>query len=123
MANLITILRKSRAQGKLIVTGTIALSGSYVQVSGGGEVLDFTKAVLPIGDTLPNSTGPVYFDAQGANDYGYGTLAALPQASPNQLQIPLKVTTSSNTEMNAGAYPAGVTGDNIQFEAHFPVNL
>jgi hypothetical protein len=122
MANAITILSKLKTQSKLIVTGTIALSGSYTQYSGGGEVLDFTKATLPLGTTLPNSTGPNYFSAFGSSGYGYGTPASLPQ-SVNPLQVPLKVTTASNTELSAGAYPAGVTGDNIQFEAHFPALL
>lgn len=119
MANAITVNHIKQTPSRFIVTGTIALSGSYVQQASGGEVLDFTKAVFPIGFSLPNFSGPDYLDVEGCNGYTYGQFEALPQAYPNQFQVPIRVSTTAATELGAGNYPAGVTGDTINFEAHF----
>jgi hypothetical protein len=119
MANAITINGVDRTQGKLRARGTIAFSGSYTQYASGGEILDFTKATLPLGKTLANSTGPVGIQITSSNGYNYQTPASLPQ-STNPLQVPLKISTASATELSAGAYPAGITGDNVTFEAEFP---
>jgi hypothetical protein len=120
MSNVITVNHIKQTPTRFILTGTIALSGSYVQYSALlGEVLNFATATFPLGFVLSNFSGPDYFSALGDNSYGYGTPLALPGAYPNQFLVPLKITTASATELGAGAYPAGITGDNIQFEAHF----
>jgi len=118
MANVLTILKLQREQSRFELTGTIVLSGSYVQAANGGEVLNFATATLPIGDILPNFGGIYFFEAQGNNGYSYGPFAALPQAYPSQFLVPIKIATASATELSAGSYPAGITGDYIQFTAH-----
>lgn len=126
MSNVLTIQRIDNTQGSLRVRGTVVLSGSYVQKGGGGEVLNFANAVFAMGNSgnaanvLPVSKGPISFDMWGCNGYSYGTFQALGNAA---LTVPIVITTTSNTELAAGAYPStglgGVTGDNIQFEAVF----
>jgi hypothetical protein len=117
MPNVITVNRVDQGEHLAYVYGTILLSGSYVQIAGAGELLDFTKAVFPPGQSLPISQPPVSFAAWGMNGYAYGTgvWAAL--------QSKLKVDTGAATELGAGPYPAGVTGDTIFFEAIFDSQL
>ena len=83
--------------------GTIAASGSYAT---GGDALSFV-GVVPV----PNANKPAIVWVGGLNGYGYGY---------NKATGKIKVTTTSNTELAAGAYPAGITGDTIIFEALFP---
>jgi hypothetical protein len=125
MSNVLTITRIFRAQGALNVIGTVALSGSYVQYANGGEVIDFTKAVFNLGfsaggaNMLPVDKGPANFDMWGfsGNNFGTGIALGLPSTP---LQIPIKIfAAGSSSELSAGAYGAGQTGDAIQFWAVF----
>lgn len=117
MANVMTVNDIDKGLGNYHVFGSIALSGNYVQEAGAGEVLDFTKLVNLLGNDLPVSGPPISFAAWGRNGYNYGTQAW------TTLQQKLKVSTASATELAAGAYPAGVTGDTIYFEAVFNANV
>lgn len=114
MSNTITITNKERIQNKIRATGTIAFSGAYTAYASGGEILDFTKAVLPLGETLPNSTGPSFINLVSAQGYTYGVPESIPQAT-NPLQVVLKVSTASGTELS-GNFPT----DQVTFEADFP---
>lgn len=84
--------------------GTLALSSSYAT---GGDAWDLTRFA-----GFPVQTGDqVSVSVWGANGYGYGYVPGA-----NLTNGKIKVTTASNTELAAGAYPAGVTGDTIMFE-------
>jgi hypothetical protein len=65
------------------------------------------------------SKGPVLFDMWGNNGFGYGINAAYGSAMSQKL----KITSASSTEISAGGYAAGITGDFIQFEACFDINI
>ena len=121
MANLCTVNPRgiTRDVNQIRVQGVMVLSGSYVQVAGAGEVIDVTKWVLPAGENLPVSKGPTYITFTSANGYNY----ALNAAFGSSLQAKLKISTTSATELGAGAYPAGASGDFIQFEAIFDYGL
>jgi hypothetical protein len=127
MANALTITRIDFTGSSIRARGSVVLSGSYVQYASGagGEVLDFTKAVYqggPVGNFanfLPAFKGPTSFDMWGfsGNDYGTGIALGLPTTP---LQVPVKIyAAGSSSELAAGAYGSGQTGDNIQFEAVF----
>ena len=131
VANVIQVQRIDFTGSSMRVRGTITLSGSYVQYASGagGEVLDFTKATYvggPVGNfgnMIPASKGPTSFDmwGYGGNSYGTGILLGLPTTP---LQVPVRIfAAGSSTELAAGAYAAGLSGDNIQFEAVFDASL
>jgi hypothetical protein len=122
MANAITINSRTKTQNKIRLSGTIVFSGSYTQYAGGGEILDFTKATYKLGEDLA-STMLIAIQIQSSNGYNYQTPAPLPQAGALSLQAPLKISTTSATELAAGAYPAGITGDNVTFQADFAANV
>ena len=93
---------------RIHVAGTAAGSGSY---STGGDTLDFTTVASRIGASQP----PVQVWAGGTTGDNYGWF---PGTALNNGKI--KISTTSATELAAGAYPARITGDvNIQFEAAF----
>jgi hypothetical protein len=116
LANVITILSIiTVGQGDMVVSGEIALSGSYVA---GGEVLDFTKAIADpeFQGMLPyivSAYPPKQFDAwsQGGNiANGY-----FPVIGTLLTNCKLKIVSSFGGELVAGAYPAAITGDDIAF--------
>lgn len=120
MANLLTIKKVEKTMKSFRVQGIIVLSGSYVQAPT-GEILDFSKAVLPLGEVLPVSKQPTNMDIYGNVGASYEPIGPLGGAG---LTVPIQVTTaasggSSKTELSAGAYGAAQTGDFIQFEAIF----
>lgn len=119
MANVLTVVRVVNDFDQVRVQGTVVFSGSYVQVAGAGELIDWTKVVMPAGQSLNVSKGPVLFDMWGNNGIGYGLNAAYGTAMAQKL----KITTASNTELSAGGYPASITGDFIQFEVCFDTNI
>lgn len=96
--------------GNLYVFGTIAVSGSYPT---GGDIIDFTTVAHRLGASqaalqvwASGSTGDTYSYVRGA--------------TPTMANGKLKISTTSNTELAAGAYAARFTGDtNIQFQAIF----
>jgi hypothetical protein len=127
MANVLTINRIDFTGSSIRVRGSVVLSGNYAQYASGagGEVLNFAAPVFqggPVGNfanMLPAFKGPTSFDMWGysGNAYGTGIALGLPTTP---LQVPVKIyAAGSSSELAAGAYAAGFTGDNIQFEAVF----
>jgi hypothetical protein len=102
------------AISNLYVFGTIAVSGSYAT---GGDTLDFTSLANRIGA----SQAPFQVWVNGSTGDAYSFVRA---ASPTLANGKLKINTTSNTELAAGAYAARFTGDtNIQFEAMFKKHI
>jgi hypothetical protein len=108
MANQLTVLNVSPMFKSKRVRYGLALSGNYVQVSNGGEVLAINSAT---GAFLPGEfwgyTGPQWGDPTQPNG-GY-TMQIIPGA--DGLHWILKVWSAPGTELAAGAYPAAITGD------------
>jgi len=102
------------------------LSGSYV-ASPTGEILDFSKAVMPLGYTLPVNKQPISLDVWGNIGVGYEPIGPLGGAG---LKVPIRITASTIAgttptvnELGAGAYNALIIADFIQFEAVFDANI
>lgn len=107
-------------QGALLVTGNLVPSGNYVS---GGDTVDFTGAVQDpalVGGAGPfiDSSLPVenldIWSAGGNIANGY-----FPIIGTKQNNCKFKITSAFNTELSAGAYPAAITGDTINFMAVF----
>ena len=83
--------------------GTLTFSGSYAT---GGDTLDFTTvaSMLPSSQVLQVSA-----ESQNGNSDYY-----VPVSGSALNTWKLKVFTGGGTELSAGAYPAGVTGDIVQ---------
>jgi hypothetical protein len=110
MALAITIIDIDSGENDLYVFGTLTASGSYTS---GGDTLDFTTVANQIGA----SQAPLQVWVGGSTGDSYGFVRA---ASPTLANGKLKINTTSNAELAAGAYPARITGDaNIQIEAVF----
>ena len=83
--------------------GTLTFSGSYVT---GGDTLDFTT----VADKLPSTQIiQAFVDSQNGN-----TIYYVPVQGSALNNWKLKVINGGGTELGAGAYPAGVTGDIVQ---------
>lgn len=112
----------------VVVKGKLIPSGNYVgsgfNGGAGGDVVDFTKAVLDpllqgVADRIPSSKAPYQFvvwSQGGVLGQSYGSQIGSGQ---NNCKFVLGSTTF-NTEQSSGAYPAAVLADNIGFEAVFP---
>jgi hypothetical protein len=85
------------------VFGQLVFSGTYPT---GGEPFDATQFFQD--KSAPKIAIEMSF--AGANGYSYGFV---PGATPATAKI--KISTSSATELGAGAYPAGITGDTVYF--------
>lgn len=99
------------------VFGTLTFSGNYVT---GGDTLDFTTVIGSLasanGRVFTPSAVPVGGQINGSNGRTFAWI--LGTALNNQK---VKIETGVDTELGAGAYPAGVTGDaNIWFDFAFP---
>jgi len=105
--------------GKTVyLTCTLTFSGSY---STGGDTIDFTtvmgKGVL--GKVFQAGKSPTYGYVSGSGGYSMGLIPGTTLANGK-----VKISTTAATELGAGAYPAGVTGDaNIYCTAAFDLNL
>lgn len=110
MALAMTIQDVTVDQKEVYVRGLLTASGSY---STGGDTLDFTAS--GVADKIASSQPPVQVWVGGTTGDSYGWVAGTTLANGK-----VKITTASNTEVVAGAYPARITGDtNLQFEAVF----
>lgn len=98
----------------------LILSGVY---PAGGDTLDFTQIVQDatfqgLFGNIPSSQPPQQVDIWSQNgnlaNHYYPVLGVL------QTNSKVKIDSAFNTELNAGAYPASVTGDKIIGEAIFP---
>lgn len=100
------------------VTSLLTFSGSY---STGGDTIDFTTIIGKqyLGRVFIAGKAPLYGSAYGTSGYSFGFI---PGAALNNGKI--KINTTAATELAAGAYPAGITGDaNIYCTAIFDQNL
>jgi hypothetical protein len=88
---------------KEYVLGQLVFSGTY---PAGGEPFDASQFFQD--KSAPKVAIAMSF--AGANGYSYGFV---PGATISTAKI--KISTSSATELGAGAYPAGVTGDTVYF--------
>jgi hypothetical protein len=98
------------ATGKQVyVAGVIAATGSYTT---GGDTLDLSNqsfipsAQLPKQVSIFTQTGQVF-------NYAFIRGAALNNGK-------VKIYAAGGSELAAGAYPAGITGDIIAFSAVYP---
>jgi hypothetical protein len=117
MAIAITVNRVDQGLNSTYVYGTLAFSGSYPT---GGDTLNLAGLSGPGGAIVDVASLPHSIAVWGAASFGYGVPA--PISTYTLSTIKLKITTASGTELAAGAYPAGVTGDQVFFECAFPAN-
>ncbi|HLJ90518.1 MAG TPA: hypothetical protein VKZ53_27160 [Candidatus Angelobacter sp.] len=115
MANVITVKRVQNLERDKSIRYQVALSGNYVQVANGGEVLAINSAQNP--QFLPGAgwglTGPdVTKFGVGYPLQGPGGLAAEIVPGVDAFHPILKLfNTTTGTELAAGAYPAAVIAD------------
>jgi hypothetical protein len=106
------------SQKVINVYGVFTASGSYTL---GGDTLDFTKVTNPI---IPSSYVPlqVYIQSQnpsGVSGYLYSWRPGTTLANGKMQVFTSGASGSPHSELAAGAYPVGVTGDAIVFSAVF----
>lgn len=98
------------------LVGTLAFSGNY---PAGGDTLDWTTVAglsTSNGRVFTPSALPLYGAVAGTTGDDYGPIIGTTLANGK-----VKINTTSNTELGAGAYPARITGDvNIFFSFMFP---
>ena len=100
MAAVATEVRRYPDLRSVRTTGTVALSGSYAT---GGDSLAIPK---------PGTTKDPYhvtFRSMNGNELVYDPVAKK-----------IKAFSANGTELGAGAYAAGYTGDTIYYDAEFP---
>jgi hypothetical protein len=112
----------------VFVTGKLIPSGNYVTggINGGagGDVIDFTKAVLDplfsgIATAIPSSKAPTQLFAEsqgGVLGYQYQTIIGSAQ---NNNKLVISALATFGSELASGAYPAVILADNIGFSAVF----
>lgn len=123
MALAITVTKTPKFTGNTLkLFGSIVASGTY---AAGGDVLNFLTATYPPGQTPPPVTGlplVVYIQsakAGGLSGFQYGFNPGTTQANGKMQVFTGAAAQAALTELSNGAYPAGVTGDTITFEAEF----
>lgn len=92
----------------LKIRGKLVFSGSYAT---GGETFDLT--VLRGVNVKKDAQAIV--SVWGCNGYAYGWVPGATLAAGK-----IKASTTANTELGAGAYPAGITSDTVLFEVCVP---
>jgi len=106
MAITITLLPNnvdSSASNFVYAVATLTFSGNYVS---GGDTLDFTQ----VANVLPSDTiVQAFAESQNGNN---GYYIPVQGAALNNWK--LKAFVGGGTEIGAGSYPAGVTGDIVQ---------
>jgi len=107
MALALTVTKQWYDGKKVFVVGTIVASGSYAT---GGDTINFTSL------GIPSSQGAFWVKFNSLNGYGYTFAPGTTQANGK-----VRINTASNTELGAGAYPAGITGDTIVYFALFEI--
>jgi len=86
--------------------GTLAFSGSYTT---GGDTLDLSQQPL-----VPSTQVPIQATIQGQSGYNY---VFIPGSALNTNKV--KIYSSGQTELAAGAYPAAITSDSVAIQAAF----
>lgn len=121
MALSINILSTDRSTNALRVYGTIVATGSYTT---GGVALSFAGFDQIKSDTVPFFVSVQSQASAGASGFEYRFVPGTTIAN-GKLQVFGQQPTSATggiialSELAAAAFPAGVTGDNILFEAVF----
>lgn len=112
----ITLLQIQENLDSVSVVASLVFSGVY---PAGGDVLDWTTVSglsTPNGRTFVPAGLPAAAQISNANgrDFAYLLGTSLSNAK-------VKILTAADTELGAGAYAAGITGDtNIFIAAEFP---
>lgn len=114
MATTVSVKNVTRLQNAWLVTGSIALSGSYATH---GDTLNFVNAGLPVTtDLTPRHVELVETPATGTSASGYTFNYAVGTDLTNgALQAFL-----AGVELAAGAYPSGLLSAAVKFLAIFP---
>lgn len=123
MALAVTVTKTPKITMNTIrIFGTIVASGTY---AAGGDTLNFLTATYPPGQTPPPVSGVpliVYIQSAksgGVSGFQYPFNPGTTQANGKMQVFTGAAAQSALTELSNGAYPAGVTGDTITFEAEF----
>lgn len=119
MALAVTVSRIHHPQGskEIKVYGTIVASGNYPT---GGDTLNLLSATYNLGQGPPASSrvpimGIILSVKANTAEFQYLYIAGTTQAN-GVMQIYTGAAAQSGlAELSAGAYPAGVTGDTINF--------
>jgi hypothetical protein len=122
-------IQNIEASGDVVfVSGKLIPSGNYVTggVNGGsgGDVVDFTKAILDpafsgIAVAIPSSKAPTNFQVESQGSVlGYQYLSTVGSAQ-NNCKFVVGALNTFGTELASGAYPAAILADNIGFTAIF----
>ncbi len=94
---------------RLHVVGTLVASGSYVT---GGDSFSLKSG------RIRSRRPPKYVHIKGANGFVYGWQAG-PQDALKMLAFEAGAQGSALDQVAAGAYPAGIIADGIQYHAYF----
>ena len=119
--------------GDMFVEGVLLPTGNYPN-GVGGDVVDFTgvASVISFG---PSFTGPansitssfikqLWAGSQaGVLGFQYVGNVVTGANAPSGARLKVSALNTFGTELAGGAYPAGVTGDTIGFQATFKKNL
>ncbi len=108
MATAVTVPQQNiDATGIIVwVLGTVAFSGSYTV---GGDTLDLSQQPL-----IPTTQPPIQLALQGQSGFTY---VFIPGSALNNGKV--KIYSTGQTELAAGAYPAAVTGDAVTLQGAF----
>lgn len=106
MALAVTITDHWTDGKRIHVIGSIVASGNYVA---NGDTLNLAST------EIKSASLPEFVMVKGVSGYTYDYVAGTTQANGK-----LKSYSAYATELAAGAYPAGNTGDTIKFYAIFP---
>lgn len=115
----ITITQIQENNDGIEVFGFLVFSGVY---PAGGDILDWTTVIganSPNGRTFVQSSPAgkcAFCQVNGSNNRDFAWIQGADLKTDK-----VKILTAADTELGAGAYPAGVSGDlNIAFDAAFP---
>lgn len=101
----------------LLVTGGLKFTGSYVT---GGDTINFGLLSIDSFAKYIKSNSPPYvcmITGQGVASGSNYTYQFIPGTTINNGKVKIYL---AGTELSAGAYPAGITGDVVTFSSQFP---
>lgn len=109
------------ALGVAYVTGMIAASGNY---STGGDTINFLTATQDANfsglvPAVIATLAPIQLAVWSQNGNLLFQYAPIVGSGPTNCLLKVGASATFGTELSAGAYPAGVTGDKITFSAVF----
>ena len=121
MANTVTITSFEGSGMNYLITFKIVLSGSYVQVASGGEVLNFLSATVDpayagsagVMAGFSNQT-PIALDAWSTNGNLTRQYMIVKGSINGGCKLKISAASSFGTEFAAGAYASDITSDIIE---------